>query len=316
MRNKETSAHLRTVAQMMALDGTNRFKISAFEFAAEAVENLKDPVEDVDFESIEGIGRSTAEVVREFLRDGDSSRARELRGRFPGVENALTMTIVDGIGAKTAYKLYKEKGIKDFDELAAAAEQGELREKLAVAVRFAKEKASGRIVHSVAKLIAQRVVDELGPLVDKIQVCGSIRRGRMTSKDVDIVACVPRGCDRAAIFGVFGKLGEVINAGDKKSSVWVTHRYLPSMQVDLWLVEEWYWGSALHYVTGSKEHVKSIRATAYKAGYTINEYGVFKGDSHCESSQLAGRTEESMYEFFGWGYPEPKDREGKIKDRE
>ena len=319
MRNGEAANHLRLIAQLMTLDvpRANRFKVRAFEDAADAVEHLRTPIEEVeDPASLDGIGPSTADTVLEFLRDGSSARVLALEAKLPGATRALTMTVTDGIGAKTAWKLFREKGIKDFDELAAAAERGELREKLAASIKFAKEKAAGRIAHSVAKLIADRVVGELEPLVDKIQVCGSVRRKKMTSKDVDIVACVPEGCDRAAIFEAFGKLGEVINAGDKKSSVWVTHSYLPSMQVDLWLVEEWYWGSALHYATGSKDHVKDIRARARAQNYRVNEYGVFSAvavDFNAEA-QLAGRTEESMYEFFGLEHPEPEDREEKARE--
>ena len=317
MRNKQVADHLRLIAQLMTLDGANRFKVRAFNDAADAVEHGRTNIEEVeDPASLDGVGSSTADVIVEFLAIDTSTRALELERKMPGTTEALTMTIVDGIGAKTALK-FKEKGIKNFDELFAAAERGELREKLTTAVKFAKEKASGRIAHAVAKIVADFIVESISDSVDKIQVCGSFRRKRLTSKDIDVVACIPAGADRAAIFKKFGELGEVINVGDKKSSVWVT-RFNTSMQVDLWLVDKWYWGSALHYATGSKEHVKDIRARARAQGFTVNEYGVFpagttNGD-FSPDNQLAGRTEESMYNFFGLKYPEPEDRENKAEE--
>jgi DNA polymerase (family 10) len=313
VRNKEVADHLRLVAQLMTLDGVNHFKVRAFNDAADAVEHGDDIEKVEDPSTLDGVGSSTADVILEFLRDGNSVRARDLEAKMPGVIEALTMTVVDGIGAKTAWKFACEKSIKNFDELVAAANRGELRKKLSLAVRFAKEKASGRLPYLTTKIIADHVVEQLRPVVDKIEVCGSFRRGKATSKDIDIVACVPAGADRATIFEKLGELGEVINVGDKKSSVWVT-RYATSMQVDLWLVEEWYWGSALHYATGSKDHVKDIRTKARAQGYTVNEYGVFPaGTDLNESNQLAGRTEKSMYDFFGLKYPDPENREEKAE---
>lgn len=314
MRNKETAAHLRLIAQMMTLDGANGFRTRAFSEAADAVEHGIHDIEEVeDPSSIDGIGKSTAEVISEFLRTGNSARAQELEAKLPGVTDALTMTVVDGIGAKTAWKFAQTKNIKNFDDLLAAAERGELREKLATAVKFASEKAAGRIARAVAKIIADHVVDSLKDVVERIQVCGSFRRGKATSKDIDVVAIVAPGVTRGEVFAKLAELGEIINAGDKKSSVWVT-KYNTSMQVDLWLVDEWYWGSALHYATGSKDHVKDIRAQARAQGYTVNEYGAFKaGDEYTPENQLAGQTEESMYEFFGFKYPEPENREAKAE---
>jgi DNA polymerase (family X) len=314
MRNKETAAHLRLIAQMMTLDGANGFRTRAFNEAADAVEHEVNDISAVeDPSTLDGIGKSTAEVITEFLKTGGSARAQALEVKLPGVTDALTMTIVDGIGAKTAWKFAKTKNIHNFEELVAAADRGELREKLTTAVKFAQEKAAGRVPRALAQIIARHVVESMQDVVDKIQVCGSFRRGRATSKDIDVVALVPPGYKREDVFAHFTDLGDVINAGDKKSSVWVTH-YNTSMQVDLWLVDEWYWGSALHYATGSKNHVKDIRARAQADGYTVNEYGVFKaGAEYVPANQLAGRTEESMYNFFGLRYPQPEDREEKAE---
>jgi DNA polymerase (family 10) len=311
---KETAAHLRLIAQMMTLDGANGFRTRAFNEAADAVEHGVDDIGAVeDPSTIDGIGKSTADVITEFLETGSSARALALEAKLPGVTDALTMTIVDGIGAKTAWKFAKTKGIKNFDDLVAAADRGELREKMATAVRFAKEKAAGRIPYTTAKIIADHVVNSMRDVVDRIQVCGSFRRKKATSKDIDVVALIPPHAKREEVFECFVELGEVINVGDKKSSIWVT-KYNVSMQVDLWLVDEWYWGSALHYATGSKDHVKDIRAQARAQGYTVNEYGVFRADAELTpENQLAGRTEESMYDFFGLKYPEPEAREAKAE---
>lgn len=311
---QETAAHLRLIAQMMALDGANGFRTRAFSKAADAVEYGVADIGEVNNPStIDGIGKSTADVITEFLETGGSARARALEAKLPGVVDALTMTIVDGIGARTAYKFYNDRGIHNFNDLVAAAERGELREKLTTAIRFAKDKTAGRIPYLTTKLIADHIADSMHDIVERIQICGSFRRQKTTSKDIDVVALLPSHATREEVFECFVELGEVINVGDKKSSIWVT-KYNVSMQVDLWLVNKWYWGSALHYATGSKDHVKDIRTQARARGYTVNEYGVFKtGVELTPENQLAGKTEKSMYDFFGLKYPEPEDREGKAE---
>lgn len=316
MRNKQVADHLRLLANMTVLDGGNRFRVAAYKDAADAVDHGGQVIEEVeDLASIEGIGSKISRVIEDFLTRGTSFRLEELEAKVPGATEAMTMTVVDGIGAKTAWKFYKEKGIHNFDELFAAAERGELREKMTTNVKFAKEKLE-RVPRASARVIADFVVNSLRDVVDKIQVCGSYRRGRATSKDIDVVALVPPHAKREEVFECFTELGEVIGVGDKKASVWVTQDDV-TMQVDLWLVDEWYWGSALHYATGSKDHVKDIRGRAKASGYTVNEYGVFPAGTvnggFNPDNQLAGRTEESMYNFFGLLYPEPEDREDKAE---
>lgn len=118
-RNLEVAAHLRTIAQLLSLDGAGKFRIDAFENAARTVETLSGPIEDADLSKIHGIGKSTATTIQQFLATGQSMRLNDLGTRWP-VE-ALTMTRVKGVGPKTAMRLHRE-GIANFDELVARAE--------------------------------------------------------------------------------------------------------------------------------------------------------------------------------------------------
>lgn len=64
------------------------------------------------------------------------------------------------------------------------------------------------------------------------------------------------------------------------------------------------YGSALHYLTGSKAHNIAIRRIAQKLELKINEYGVYSGEK-----RIAGESEESVYQAIGLPYIPPELRE-------
>lgn len=316
MRNKEVADHLSLVAKLLALDGVTKFRVMAFENAAQSVSRMTDPIEDAEDPSVlPGIGESTGSEIRQFLETGSSDRLRDLGSRWP-VE-AMALTVVDGVGPKTAVKLHGE-GYRTLGDLVAAARSGTLKERLARAVLAAEDRrvraASGRVVHSTAKYLAQSALDLFKHCAREAVVCGSVRRKAPDSKDVDVVATPAFGMDRARLIDAFCAIGEVINRGDRKASVRFS-RFGVTMQVDLWAVEEWYLGSALVYATGSKDHCVALRTLAKSRGLTLNEYGLFPADApeFTRDRQVApSETEEQVYESLGLPYVLPELRTGDL----
>lgn len=295
--NENLISHLKLVAQLTELDGGNRFKVVAFKNVAE---NLAMEPKEVTLENVSdvpGAGESVRAIMTQFLTTGDSDRLRDLASRWP--LGALTMCRVTGIGPKTSIKLHKE-GYADYAALLQAAKDGKLKAKLAESVLAAEKFA--RVEHRTAKLLADWVASQMAPLVERIQPCGSVRRKSPDSKDVDLVAQVPADADRAAIFSELAKLGELINAGETRSSIRVT-RYGHTIQVDLWLVPESCWGSATLYATGSKNFNIRCRQAAIERGWKLNEYGLWDGDVCLESG-----TEQAILQKLGVPWTEPEDR--------
>ncbi|MCM8773935.1 MAG: PHP domain-containing protein, partial [Candidatus Omnitrophica bacterium] len=94
---------------------------------------------------------------------------------------------------------------------------------------------------------------------------------------------------------------EVLAKGETKSSVLAKES---NIQVDLRVVEEDSFGSALMYFTGSKQFNIKMRQYAIKKGYKINEYGVFKGER-----RLVSKSEDEIFEFFKMQFIPPELRE-------
>lgn len=100
----------------------------------------------------------------------------------------------------------------------------------------------------------------------------------------------------------YEEIEEVVTKGTTRSTV----RLRSGLQVDLRVVAEVSYGAALHYFTGSKAHNIAVRKRGVSRQLTINEYGVFRGNS-----RVAGRTEEDVYDTVGLPYIEPEMRENR-----
>jgi DNA polymerase (family 10) len=303
--NKKIAEHLLLISMGLNLDG-QPWKVRAFEDAAEGVMLHTVDVRETagivgGIRAISGVGDSTAKVILEFIKTGTSERYKALAEKHP--MEAFTMTVVDGIGPKTAIKLH-EAGYKNFDQLVEAAKAGKLDKKMTDAVLFAVGKV--RVPHAEAKALAEAVISQLKAktAVHQFEVCGSVRRKAVDSKDVDIVGCVASATDRAAALAVFVKLGVMIKSGEDRAAIRFAHGGRV-MQVDLWLVEPGSWGAALCYATGSKNHNIELRAMASKKGLLVNEFGIFEAETH---KHLGGADEHDLYIILGIPYVEPHER--------
>ncbi len=307
--NRKVAEHLILISYGLAFSPSksDKFKVRSFENAAEAVMLLpKDVSEIIDREKIADVGDSTKAVIKEFCATGTSERYKALAAAHP--MEAFTMCVVDGIGPKGALKLY-ESGIKNFDQLVEAARAGKLDQKMTDAVLFAVGKT--RVPHAEAKALANAVIDALRPATQacfpsgiQFQVCGSVRRKAVDSKDVDIVGVVAKPEDRATLLDAFVKLGTMIKRGDDRAAIRFAHNGR-TMQVDLWLVPPESWGAALNYATGSRSHNIELRGLAHKAGMLVNEFGIFEVAS---GKRLGGEDEHDLYRLLGIPFVEPEKR--------
>lgn len=312
--NLAVARHLRTIAQLYQIDDAkkHRFRIKTFEEAAERVAALNKSVTEVNLAKLRGFGKSVIEVIDDCIGTGTSQRLCELGKKWP-VE-CLTMTVVDGIGPKTAVKFHAE-GIRNFDQLVTAAQKGQIKERFIPNVLAAASKQNGRVPHEIAAKIAAQVAAKL-PGHLRVWVCGSIRRKTVDSKDIDLIVCLDDPTDsfwRVETIDKFCAAGEVINKGDHKATLRVTQEDV-QMNVDLWLVEPWHLGAALIYATGSKDHCVALRSRAKARGFTLNEYGIFPAtcDVYTEENSLAGKTEKEVYKFLDLPCLVPENRNGNI----
>jgi DNA polymerase (family 10) len=319
MRNKEVAEQFYLIAQLLSLTDENPFKIRAYEKAAQVVESLPEPIENLvsnfdKLSSIPGVGKSIAEKIVEYFNTGKIQRLEELKTKFP--EGILEMLKIPGLGPKRVRLLYEKLGIKDVKTLKEYAQKGTLRTLPGFGEKVEQNILEGIDLLSTSEqrlllFDALKTVEEILAQLKKnkevinIDPCGSLRRRKETIGDIDILCCVKEGKEKEIIekFTKLSVVKKVLACGETKGSILT----VSNIQVDLRVVPKDVYGAALQYFTGSKQHNIHLREIANKKGLTLSEYGVFKIDK--KDKPICGKTEEEVYKILGLQYIEPELRE-------
>ena len=296
--NHELAKRFEEMAALLEIIGANAFRVNAHTRVARALENLSTDVsliaqEPKALEKIEGIGKSSAAKIVEYLQNGEISDLNDLRREIP--DGLIDVLGIPGLGPKTVGRLWKELHIESLDDLKAAITDGSLEAlprmgaktitNIAEAIEF-MESSGGRIRLGTAMPLAQRIIETLAQLkgVKRIEHAGSLRRGRDTIGDVDILLSTTQRELASTTFQTMEGVSKVLVAGETKSSV----RLKDGVQVDLRVVEDDAFGAALLYFTGSKEHNVVLRERAIARSMRLNEYGLFPDDGKKETPQSRG----------------------------
>ncbi|TXD35374.1 DNA polymerase/3'-5' exonuclease PolX [Lujinxingia vulgaris] len=317
MNNRDYARVLQEIAQLMEISGENRFKIRAFENATRTVETLPEELDQIiergELEDLKGIGSSIASDLRQIRERGTCDIHQALLERLdPGL---LDMLKVQGLGPKRIKLVYNELGVSNLGALKEAAEAGRLRELKGLGAKTEEKvlteierlaQGGDRAPLPQARRVAESLRDQLDALPQSIRVAiaGSLRRGRETIGDIDLLVSTDDPAPIHEAFVALAEVKEVLVSGDTKTSV----RLHNGIQVDLRTVTDDVFGSALHYFTGSKEHHIELRTRAKRQGLRVSEYGVFKEG---EDTPIASRTEEDLYEALGLPFIAPELREGR-----
>ena len=309
MRNSEVAELLDRLGDLVEANGEDRFKVIAYHRAATSVRNLDDDVEQIwrekRLEDIKYVGEGIARKIDEYLSTGKLQLLERLKARTPAGVPLLTK--VQGIGPRTAYHLSHDLGISSVEELGKALAEGRLDSEFGPTVResfrLGIEKLRSfekRMLLPEAEGTFQKLASYFGALGISAGMAGSLRRGKSTVGDLDLLATDPKVVD--AVKGCPG-VAQVLESGPKRTSV----RLEEGVQVDVRVFAEDEYGAALVYFTGSKDHNIALRNLAIERGWKLNEYGLFERGG----ARLAGRTEEGVYRKLGMAYIPPELRENK-----
>ena len=308
--NTDIALALEEIADLLEIDGASTFRVRTYRSGAVTVRMLAKPALDVALTTLPGIGAETAAKIIELAKTGTTERLQEMRAKWPSGVRALLA--VQGLGPKRTKQLHDVLQVKSLEDLRRAVDAGALAKVpgLGAALQKSLKETLGhamlpdgyRFPLAVAAPIAEELVTQVRAMagVYRCEAAGSLRRGKATVGDLDIVSCAE---EPWAVIQEFVKLPlvrTILGAGDTRGSVTLHN----GLQVDLRVVDEESYGAALLYFTGSKKHSIELRSAAIKLGFKLNEYGVFDG-----AKRLAGDTEHSMYAALGMAYLAPQQRE-------
>lgn len=339
--NKAVATRLEQIAQMLELLGEDRFRVAANQRAARVIESLtQDLAELADDRSkltaIEGIGPRTADKIIEFCRTGRITEHELLRQRVP--EGLLELLALPGLGPKSVRQMWESLGVTDLASLQRALDDGSLArlprfgaktiDNIRAAIEFAQHSGQ-RLPLGVAMPLAEQIVQHMAQVKEVRQAAftGSLRRGRDTIGDLDVLVATTDPNAAGEAFRSMPNVQRVLAAGETRSSVRLAlsadmGRFAtesapagPTAQADLRVVAPDCWGAALMYFTGSREHNIRLRERALRHKLTLNEYGLFPLDDDPSPPQqrgirpVAARTEQEIYSRLGLPFLPPEIRE-------
>jgi len=322
MDNKAIAGILYETADLLEIDGGDSFRIRSYRNAAEAIEAQTQQIADIIDEpkrvlAIAGIGKGMLTNLQEMFKEGKLSLHAELLKKYH--PSMLDLLKIQGLGPKTIALIWSAYHVSDLDGVAKLAKEGKIRElprmgekqeqKILKAIEDYR-RIAGRFLLDFAEREAQKIIDHLKdfPGVEKITPAGSLRRGRETVGDLDMLVTGKACCDPTALEKLIEHviklpgLMEIIARGENK----VSFRLRSGMQVDVRLLPPESFGAAMQYFTGSKAHNVALRQRALKMGYTLSEYSLAELDTE---KPVAGKTEEEIYAKLKLDYIPPELRE-------
>ena len=318
MLNQEIAKIFYEIADFLEMDDIP-FRPNAYRKVAFVLDNLQEDIEDIYLkggiksldENVSGVGENIAKKIEEYIKTGRVKYLDQLKKKNPiDVEK---LNAIEGLGPKRIKTLYQKLGIKNVKDLEKEIKAGRVSSlsgfgkkteaNLLEGINFLRNTGGRFLLGDIAPIVDE-IINELRKTkeIDKISVAGSVRRGKETVKDIDLLVVTKRPEKIMDAFVSLPSVVKIWGKGKTKSSV----RMKMGFDVDLRVVPSKSYGSALQYFTGSKEHNIATRKIAIGLGLKLNEYGVFK-----DKRSIAGSDEFGVYKALGMAYIEPELRENK-----
>src|ERR1043165_4988457 len=300
MENKEIARILYETADLMEIAAEDGFRIRSYRNGATAVDGYPERIVDIlanserNLTELPGSGKGLAGVLREIVARGSCERRDQLMEKFP--PTALEFLKIQGLGPKSIaliFEHYRTSTIDDLERLCLDQKLrilprmgAKLEEKVLRSIAQYRQRTR-RYLLSYAQNMADELVAELGKVegVEAVTAAGSLRRGRETVGDLDLLVTGPGAAAALGRFVAHLRVSEVLGHGENKASAKVG---TDGLQVDVRALPRESMGAAMQYFTGSKDHNVAIRIRAVRMGLKLSEYGVFRTE---DESRIAGESE-------------------------
>ena len=324
LENRDYSRILAETADLLEIAGEDSFRIRSYRNGAAVIEGYPERVAgilsnpDRKITEIPGIGKGLAGVLLEISATGTFDLREKLLAKYP--PTALEFLKIQGLGPKTIALLFEHFHVTTMDGLERLCREQRLRdlprmgakieEKILRSVEQYKQR-SGRFLLSHGERRAAELTAFLQSVdgITSITPAGSLRRGRETLGDLDLLVTGPGAVSALERAVEFPAVEEVLGRGANKTSIKVGRE---GLQVDIRALADESRGAAMQYFTGSKEHNVAIRIRAVRMGFKLSEYGLYRNE---DEVRIAGETEEGVYEALGlrWIPPEMRENCGEIE---
>jgi DNA polymerase (family 10) len=311
--NKEIAHIFSSMADLLEIRGRRDdfYRVQAYRSASLTIASEGQDVlamEEKELRKMSGIGEAIAEKIIEYRETGTVAGHEKLKKSLPS--GLLEMLEIPGLGPKHVKLFWKELDITTLPKLKAALEKGVIAELPGFGEKSAQKLvdainnfvSSDRIPRKKVLPIAKKIEKGIRKLscVSDFLVAGSLRRGRKTVHDIDVLVSSKKPSDCAKKIAKLSFWGRMIGKGKTKVSGLVK-----GVQCDVRVVEPKSFGSASLYFTGSKGFNIYLRKIAIAKGLKLNEYGLFDE----KDNMIAGKTEKDVFKALNIDYLKPEERE-------
>ncbi|OGG30377.1 hypothetical protein A3A63_02950, partial [Candidatus Gottesmanbacteria bacterium RIFCSPLOWO2_01_FULL_46_9] len=314
---------LRKVSAAYLILNENRFKIIAYDRAADSVEHLtrevKDMWDDGKLNDIPGVGQGIASYLNELFKSGRVKHFDDVLKRLPA--SIFPLLLVPGIGPKKAYKLVTALKLDTAKTVVEDLQRAARSHKIAPMEGFGEKSEAdilanidtykrgaikeNRMLLSEADRIAGQIMDYLKNVdgISHIETLGSLRRRVGSVGDIDMAVATTKPEEAIARFVTYPHQ-KLIEQGPTGASL-LLHN---GRQVDMRVQSPKAYGAMVQYFTGSKNHNIKLRELALAWGKSLNEYGI--KDIKTKKVQEF-KTEQDLYASLGLDWIAPELREGR-----
>jgi DNA polymerase (family 10) len=319
--NGEVASAFELLGDLLELEGAVRHRVLAYRRGAGRVRAATESVAAMALAGrateLPDIGPTLQAKIVELTRTGAIAALEAARARTP--EGLVAVARLEGIGPKRAAALHRDIGVASLDDLRAALAAGRLRDvagfgpRTEAALREQLDRApedpgDRRVPMAVARPVAEALADQLraAPGVHRVEIAGSLRRGRETVHDIDLVVAAD---DPAPVFAALagsGLVQEVLSGGDLRRAVMTQ----PGVRAEVAVAPPGRFGNLLQHATGSARHNVRLRELAVRRGLSVSEHGIAAADG-----AVALHPDESgVYAALGldWIPPELREDRGEL----
>lgn len=321
MNNAQLAQVFDNIADLLEIKGEQIYRVLAYRRGAEAIKGLGRDInaiwEEGGLEGIPGVGKAIAGKIDELLGTGEMEFYEKLKAEIP--IGLLEVLKVGDVGPKKAARFWKELDISSIEQLEAAARENHLaglsgmgeksQARILESIEALKRRQTGRITIGTALPVAEQLLSELRkhPKVKAAEAAGSLRRGRETVGDLDLLVSTDHPEDVMSSFLKLPNIGRVRSTGEIKTSV----ELVDGMRVQVWTHPTERFGTALQYATGSKDHNVRLRQMALDQGLSLSDQAITRDGGE----EILCENEQQVYERLGlpWIPPELREDRGEIQ---
>jgi len=274
----EIAERLRELAGYLRLAGESPWKAKAYEGAASAVEALGSSLDELvatgRLTETPGIGEKLAAAITELHQTGTTRRLEGLRADFP--PGLIELTNIPGLRLPRILALHEGLGVRDLEDLRAAAQAGKVRN-----LRGFGERIEQKILDGIARYQARptrvRLVDAQErvqalaetagrvPGVSGVLIAGGVRRWKETVGTLRLVARAEQSGPALDAFLHAQPLGRLEQVG----ADCLRGRLSDGVAVEVCLVPPPLFAAAVVRQTGARAHVQHLDALARERGFEL-----------------------------------------------